>query len=765
MKPSFFVTLICVASGVLAAAPHQAARSLATAPLRFEPADSGAGGRFLARGARFRFEASKNQALLAAGDKVVRLEFAGAARDARLEGDDPLRSKTGLFLGNDRRNWRSAIPNFGRLQVHGLYSGIDLVYYGKAGEIEYDLNVKPGADPRQICLRIRGEQVRLDHDGNLIAALIQERPVAYQLDQNGTRTPVESRYRRNRDGSFGFALGPYDRARALVIDPVLTVSAYLSGSKQDIAFAIGHDAQGFEYVAGTTDSADFSVTSDARQGTLASGATNLFIAKIDPTAPAGSQVLYVTYLGGSKVETFGGMAVGPRGDVYLTGTTTSANFPAVNAFESNPIVVPDAFVAWIDSNSNLAYSTYLGGSNPDGGTAIAVDSQGRMWIAGYTQSSDFINGGNGAQNANAGSQDAFIVGVDGNQAGPNSLIYASYFGGAGWDTGRGIAVAADGTVWVAGGTYSFDLPIIGSGYQPSYRGGGDAFVAHINPVFGVDGLLYSSYLGGAGLDEARSLLLDPSGAVIVSGYTVSPNFPTTTGALQPKFGGNTDIFVSILNPNRNLQLVYSTYFGGSGADVAFDLKRDAAGVLYLAGFTQSPGLPNNGGSLQPKYDGGMDAFVLKFNPARAGADGLDYFSYLGSDGLQIAYGVDFDASGNLYLAGSTSGPIFDAFGGAGKPTDSGNTDAFVAGFSACTFAISFGSEQFARQGGSDTVQVTGQQPDCVWTASSSLDWVTLSPTSGSGNGAVQITVAPNASGAPRQGVITIAGVQFLVGQD
>ena len=437
----------------------------------------------------------------------------------------------------------------------------------------------------------------------------------------------------------------------------------------------------------------------------------------------------------------------------------------MNAFQGNPILVPDAFVAWIDSSQNLAYSTYLGGSNADGGTAIAVDSSGRMWIAGFTQSSDFINGGTGVQNANAGSQDAFIVGVDGHQAGPNSLIYASYFGGTAWDTGRGIAVAADGTVWVVGGTHSFDLHTVGSSYQPSYQGGGDAFIAHINPVFAVDGLLYSSYLGGAGLDEARSVLLDPSGAVIVSGYTVSPNFPTTAGALQPKYGGNTDIFVSILNPNDNVQLVYSTYFGGSGADVAFDLKRDAAGILYLAGFTQSPGLPTNDGSLQPKYDGSMDAFVLKFNPARAGADGLDYFSYLGSAGVQIAYGVDFDASGNLYLAGSTSGPIFGAFGGAGKPSDSGNTDAFVAGFSACTFALSFGSEQFAQQGGSDTVRVTEQQPDCVWIASSRLDWVTLSPARGSGNGAVQITVAPNNTGAPRQGVITIAGVGFVVGQD
>jgi hypothetical protein len=199
--------------------------------------------------------------------------------------------------------------------------------------------------------------------------------------------------------------------------------------------------------------------------------------------------------------------------------------------------------------------------------------------------------------------------------------------------------------------------------------------------------------------------------------------------------------------------------------VAFDLKRDANGVLYLSGLTQSSGLATSAGSLQPKYDGSQDAFVLKLNPARPGSAGLSYLSYLGSDGLQVAYGVDFDASGNLYLVGSTSGPIFDALGGAPKPSDPGNTDVFVVGFSACTFDLSFRSEQFGQQGGSDTIAITVQQADCGWTASSSLDWVTVSPTKGSGNGSVQITVAPNNTGAPRKGTINIAGLSFVVGQD
>ena len=260
------------------------------------------------------------------------------------------------------------------------------------------------------------------------------------------------------------------------------------------------------------------------------------------------------------------------------------------------------------------------------------------------------------------------------------------------------------------------------------------------------------------------MVLDPAGPVIVSGYTVSPDFEVTSNALQPVYGGNTDAFISILNPASTPQLVYSTYFGGANGDVAFDLKRDANGILYLTGMTLSPGLPVTAGALQAAYDGTMDVFVLRLNPSRAGAAGIDYLSYLGSDGLQVGYGVDFDQLGHIFVVGSTSGPIFDALGGVPKTSAAGTTNAFVLGLGACTFGISALSNQFPPQGGTATVGITAQQQDCSWTASSSLSFVTVSPTAGNGNGSVTVTVAPNSSGASRQGTITIAGVAFLVGQ-
>src|SRR5450631_805734 len=188
----FFPFLFC---GVLAAAtPRDAVRILQTAPLRFEPAADDGSAQFVARGARFRFSFTGNQASFQAGDKNARLQFQGAAPQARIEAIQKLPSTTGLFFGNDPSKWRPSIPNYGRLQVRELYRGIDLVYYGNAGELEYDLTVQPGADPGQIRLRLDGSRARVDRDGNLVAGLIQKRPIAYQMSANGARLPVESRY-------------------------------------------------------------------------------------------------------------------------------------------------------------------------------------------------------------------------------------------------------------------------------------------------------------------------------------------------------------------------------------------------------------------------------------------------------------------------------------------------------------------------------------------------------------------------------------------
>ena len=680
MKISIRLSIPLLLCGLLPGATQQdAVRILATSPLRFEPAADDGSAKFMARGTHCRLSFAGNQAFFQAGGKHVRLEFQGAAPDARIEAIQKLESTTGLFLGNDPSKWRPTIPNYGRLQVRDLYPGVDLVYYGNEGELEYDLTVKPGADPRQIRLRLDGTHARVDADGNLVASLIQKRPLAYQIGADGSRIPVESRYSKKRDGSYGFALGQYDHERAMVIDPVLTFSLYLTGNAENIITAIGSDKSGFLYVAGNTLATNLPVHGSIQPTN--GGTFDIFVAKINPNAKAGSQILFLTYLGGTTTETLGGMAVGPNGDVYLAGTTLSGDFPTKNPFQSALSGTSDAFVVWINTSRTLGYSTYLGGTGNEIGVGITINSKGKIFVTGGTDSTDFkITGG--FQSSNAGAQDAFVAEIDPSASGTATLVYSSYLGGSGWDIGRGIALAPDGTLWVAGGTYSHNFPHHGNSYEQSYRGGGDAFVAHINTGAGSSGLEYTSYLGGAEQDEAKNVVVDPAGQVIVAGWTSSSNFPVTANAMQTQYGGNTDAFVSILDPTKSPQLVYSTFFGGSGADVPFDLKQDAAGNLYIAGFTMSGGLTTTPNAAQSTYDGNVDAFALKFNPTTDGPAGISYLTYLGSDGLQVAYGIDFDAKDNIYLVGYTSGPIFKAFKGVTKTSSAGTVDGFVAGLSA-----------------------------------------------------------------------------------
>ena len=664
-----------------AATSGDAVRILATAPLRFEPAADTGSLQFIARGPRFRYSFSGNQATFQNGGRQFRLRFQGADQGAKIEPIQKLSSTTGLFFGNDPSGWRPEISNYGRLQVSNLYRGIDLVYYGNEGELEYDLTVKPGADARNIRLRLDGSRAHVDRDGNLIAGLIQKRPIAYQVSANGSKIPVESRYRKNADGSYGFVLGEYDRERELVIDPVLTFSLYLSGGNQDVAQSIGLDQIGYLYVAGTTYSTNFPTASGIQ--TSNGGGTDIFVTKIDPNAKAGEQVVFSTYLGGTANETLGGMAVGPAGDIYLTGTTLSSNFPTENPAQTALDGTSDAFVVWINTSRKLGYSTYLGGAKDETGVGITFNSKGRIFVTGGTESTDFPTA-NPFQSATGGRQDAFIAEYEPSLSGKATLVFSSYLGGSGWDIGRGIALAADGTVWIAGGTYSFNFPLRGASYQNFYRGNGDAFVAHINTSAGSSGLEYTTFLGGSDQEEATNVAINAAGQVVFSGWTISETFPVTANGMQTTYGGNGNTFVSVLDlskPARSEQLVYSTFFGGSGPTIPSDLKQDAAGNLYLTGMTLAAGLPTTKNAAQAAYDGTLDAFVLEFNPATAGTAGISYLSYLGSDGLQVGNGVAFDTKDNIYVVGYTSGPIFRALKGVAKTSGAGKVDGFVAGLS------------------------------------------------------------------------------------
>jgi hypothetical protein len=550
----------------------------------------------------------------------------------------------------------------------------------------------------------------------------------------------------------------------LIIDPQLTFSAYFAGSFQDAAAAVGHDSHGFIYVAGTTSSTNLPVTDNPYQS-ASGGNADVFVVKLDPNAAPGAQVVYSTYAGGSDDDTLKAMVVRPDGTVYLAGTTKSSNFPVGNAAQSSLNGTSDGFVLVLDPSqaglSAIFYGTYLGGSGDDSANDIAVDPSGKIYVAGSTRSNDFPAYG-GYQVGAASSADAFFAMIDTTQSATGTLVYATYLGGSAWEEGNAVAVARDGTAWVAGITWSYDFPLIGVSYQNANHVAGDAFLAHINPMAaGGSSLLYTTYLGGSDQDAAMRVTVDSAGRPVVTGYTLSTDFPVTANALQAKSGGDADVFVAVVDPATGTSgLVYSTYFGGDGGDVPQGMTQDAAGNIYIVGYTLSTNLPVTSNALESNPGGGEDGFLVRLNPARSAPD---LVSYVTSSGTQTAAGIDVDSNGVVYIAGYTSGPLLDILGGASKVTNSGDRDGFVLAYAPCLFTVSPNTAQFAAAGGSATIAIT-TGASCAWTASSALDWISVAPGSGSGNGAVVVTAAANDTGAARNGSIMIAGAAVTITQ-
>ncbi|MBZ5546324.1 MAG: SBBP repeat-containing protein, partial [Acidobacteriia bacterium] len=499
------------------------------------------GVKFLARGPGYTLFLTPHETVLAlhgpapAGDDrtslspspVLRLKLLGANPAVAVRGEDALPGKSNYFLGQDPRRWLTHLPTYARVRYPNVYPGVDLVYYGHQGQLEWDFVVAPGADPGRIALGLEGVERRwVDAEGDLVlgvggSEVRWRRPRVYQQAE-GVRQEINAGYVLRAAHRVGFRLGEYDRRRPLIIDPVLSYSTYLGGTGGDVAYGIAVDSSGNAYVTGTTGSPNFP-TRLAEQDTY-SGGGDAFVAKFNA---AGSGLVYSTYLGGFYSDTSVAIALDPAGDAYVTGRTYSADFPTTtDALQSSYGGNGDAFVAKLSpTGSELAYSTYLGGSEADFGQAIAVDSAGDAYVTGPTQSTDFPTA-SPLQIGNDGGSDVFLAKVNPSGTG---LVYSTYLGGSSADSAQAIALDSSGNVYLAGYTFSVDFPTQ-SAVQSSNAGAGDAFVAELNSA--ASALIFSTYLGGRGLDRAFGLALDTSGNIYITGDSQSADFPTTSGAYQ-----------------------------------------------------------------------------------------------------------------------------------------------------------------------------------------------------------------------------------------
>ena len=368
--------------------------------------------------------------------------------------------------------------------------------------------------------------------------------------------------------------------------------------------------------------------------------------------------------------------------VYLAGTTDGSDYPTTSGAFTPTFGggTKRIFLSVLDTtlgNQGLLYSTYFGGTKSDEPTALTVGANGLIYMTGWTTSDDFQVGG-AYSTTRKGSYDAFISVFDRTKTGNDSLRYSTYFGGSGQDISRTIEVGADGTVYIAGVTYSGDFPTSLGAYRQFYSGIGDAFLTRIN--IGNNDLLYSTYLGGSDSDQARKIILQPDGRVGVSGYTFSYNFPITQNAVQPLLAGNADVFLTILNPGvqNASSLVYSTFLGGTDGEVAYDMRRDASGKYYLCGYTVSKDFPLRNPIAGVSGGGGSDAFVAVIDPAAQPQNALTYSSLITGPGTQSAYGIDVDPEGTVTVTGVSTGALFDP--GQAQPVIPSNTNVFLLVF-------------------------------------------------------------------------------------
>jgi hypothetical protein len=603
----------------------------------------------------------------------LRLQFIGAAAHVTTEGS-ALPGRVNYIRGKEKAKWHTNIATYPSIAYENLYPGIGLHYSGTEGHLKGTYVISAHADPSNIKWRYDGAQsTTLDGKGRLHIELkaadgqplelIEEAPVAWQ-EIDGNRTPVDVRYDLASDGTIGFVLGAYNPAYALTIDPTITYSTYLGSSGFDVCVAIAV-RNGNAYVTGWTNSTTFP-RQNPYDPTYNGGAYDVFVTQL---SASGSALVYSTYLGGSDWDQAQSIAVDAQGNAYITGQTSSSDFPVLNAYQ--PAIGGfgnDAFVAKLDpTGAALVYSTYLGGSATDNGYRVAVDTDGSALVTGTTYSANFPLH-NPYQPGRLGSNDAFVTRFTPNG---QALTYSTYLGGSDVDYGNGIAIDTLGRAYVVGYTFSTDFPVLNA-FQWINLGGSDAFITRFNP----DGksLSYSTYLGGWGQeiqanDVAWVVAVDADGNAYVAGETMSSNFPTRN-PVQPSYGGGfQDAFVSKLNATGN-DLVFSTYLGGTGTDDGEGIAVDSAGQVYVGGSTNSANFPTR----NPISNHGR-AFMARFNTA--GTDLLFSSRFGGNGGSEFGHAMTIDAQGSIYLAGDTEAvdfPVVNAY----QSFNRGSFDAFIS---------------------------------------------------------------------------------------
>lgn len=682
----------------IAESTERVEQALTRLPMVFEPNVGQTDGRarFVSRGAgyamfvtdsetAFKLSTSSGDAADPGEVAVLRIGYERADANVLWTAEGKVESQSNYFIGNDPAGWRTGVDHYTRIRGEGVWPGVDVVYYGNRSQLEYDFVVAPGANVDAIQLKIDGaELVRTDDNGDLILTVAgrdirQRRPVLYQTTHDGERQPVPGRYML--DGHrVRFAVGAYDRALSLVIDPVLEYSSIFGGSISTQTLAneetrrITVDSTGAAYIAAATLGADFPTTMGSYD-TLHNGGFDVYVTKLNP---AGSALVFSTFIGGASADHARGIAVNPAGEVFIAGRTfdNGVDYPTTpGAFSTTHNGNWDAFVTKLDATgSSLVYSTFLGALSQDEAYDIALDSTGLPVVVGFTRDTavDFPTTAGAFDTTHNGGDDVFVTKLNSTGTG---LVFSTFLGGSSTDEPRAVVLDSTNRVYVTGFTMDAgtDLQTTVGAFDTTHNGLQDAFATCLSAT--ASSLVFSTFLGGSGNDIGNAIAVDSTNRVYVTGATAdaATDYPTTGGAFSTTHAGARDAFVSRLD-SSGAALGYSTFLGGTLNDDGFGIGVDSSNQAYVTGQTEdtfATDFPTTAGAFNTVHNGQMDIFVTKLNAA---GSALAYSTYIGGTANDSASGIFVDASGVVYLTGTTTKNLFTNY-----PTTAGAFDTVFDG--------------------------------------------------------------------------------------
>ena len=651
-------------------------------PFVFEPnlGQAGPSVRYLSHGNGYSFLLEEQEAVLAFANPAltVRMKLVGQNPGTRIEGISRQSSVTNYFHGNDPSRWLKSVPNFEKIRYSGVYPGIDLVYYGRGRELEYDFEIQALHDPSDIQMEFAGvDKLAVGPEGDLILStpdgeIRHRRPVAFQR-KGVLNVPVDASF-VIRDDRVGFSIGEYDRSLPLTIDPTLVFSSFLGGTGNDIGNDIAVDAAGSVYVTGYTQAVVREI--EPPVVTLRPPVEKSYEAFVTKLSTSGS-VIYSSYFGGAPPAATAGttiddeahsIALDGLGNMYVVGFTLNNDFPVVNGFQTSRRGVQDAYVVKLDTDTgNIQFSTYLGGTQSDRAYGVAVDSLGNAYVGGTTISRDFPVVGAFQHVFGQGLRDAFLtkISVDG------AIAFSTYLGGVGDDVAFDVAVDSSGSAILTGFTSSINFPL-SNAIVGQYRGGrDDAFITKFTPQG--NGLVFSTFWGGNDSDNGVRLAVDSSDTIYITGLTTSGDFPLKNPAVF-FHAGAADSFLIKMHPDGR-DVDFATFIGADDTEGGTAIAVGADGYIYLGGFTNSLSFYAIN-AIGAFLRGPQDGFVMKISPD---ASVVAFSTYLGGFGAEGVMSLALDSAGNAYVTGFTSSlEGFPFATNAFQGTTAGAQDGFVA---------------------------------------------------------------------------------------